>query len=96
MSDILEIKSFERDGCICPDVSEIVKTAKFCAKGRDGAPASRRALPRFTVKVDGGKITTEREDTLKKTLCGIRPGSKCRVFRNSGWGSTIDFDNLKD
>lgn len=81
-----------QDGCIAVWTLPVIKAAVKAAAVREGRRASERALPRFTVKVDGDSLTCERSDRLAKILSDIRSGAKCRVFRNAGFGATIDFD----
>jgi Fe2+ transport system protein FeoA len=49
-------------------------------------------MVKFVVRVDGKWHECKNVQSLEKVLQGILPGSKCRVFRNAGFGATIDFD----
>lgn len=85
------VTTFERDGCLCINTLPLIRAAVFAAKSRNKS-ASGRATARFTVKIDGEKFTCEREDKLASILSSVAGGSKCRIFRNAGWGATLDFD----
>ena len=76
------------NGCIQAYAKPVVKAAEV----REGRTASERAMPRFLVKVDGEKHEFKQARTLEKFLACIAIGSTCRVFRNAGFGATIDFD----
>jgi hypothetical protein len=76
------------DGCQAPDTAPVVAAAVAAAR-----PAKeRQGFDRFTLRVDGEVLKTDRRDTLAKWLGQIRSGAKCSVFRNIGQGATLDFD----
>lgn len=81
------------DGCAQPFIAPVVRAAVTCAKVREGRTAAERTLPRFTVKADGERHEFTQTRALEKLLSCIAIGSTCRVFRNAGFGATIDFDN---
>ncbi|MEK0448760.1 MAG: hypothetical protein RL088_1028 [Verrucomicrobiota bacterium] len=80
------------NGCTQAFAKPVVKAAVKAAEVREGRTASERAMPRFLVKVDGEKHEFKQARTLEKFLSCIAIGSTCRVFRNAGFGATIDFD----
>lgn len=81
------------NGCTQSYVKPVVKAAVKAAEVRDGRTASERATPRFLVKVDGERHEFKQARTLEKFLLNIAIGSTCQVFRNAGFGATIDFDS---
>lgn len=93
-SEIFTVEKTEINGCIAPFTQPIERKAANLAKPRDGQRASLRAVPRFTVKVDGNVFRCAKIPTLHNFLSSIVVGAKCRVFRNAGWGATIDFDDI--
>ena len=80
------------NGCIAPFVFPVVQAAVKAAEVREGRTASERATPRFLVKIDGERHEFKQERALAKFLMGVAIGSTCHVFRNAGFGATIDFD----
>lgn len=87
----LEKQTLE-NGCIQAWATPVVTAAVKAAEVREGRTASERATPRFLVKVDGERHEFKQVRTLEKFLACIAIGSTCRVFRNAGFGATIDFD----
>jgi hypothetical protein len=75
-------------GCVGVDTKPLIAAAK--------AAVARRVeidpMVKFTVKVDGEFHFIKSIRALEKVLQAITPGSKCRVFRNAGFGATLDFD----
>lgn len=85
----LQWKTLE-NGCVAIDCGDLIKAANECAAPRKGC--RRGAFPRYILKCDGERVETSNVRRLLKELQTIRAGSKCRVFRNAGYGATIDFD----
>jgi hypothetical protein len=81
------------NGCTQAWVQPVVKAAAKAAEVREGRTAAERATARFLVKVDGERHEFKQARTLSKFLACIAIGSTCRVFRNAGFGATIDFDS---
>lgn len=75
------------DGCISPDIEEVVKHAIESA----GVYTMRQGYARFSVNVDESRFETNRVDSLRKFLSSISIGAKCRVFRNYARGASIMF-----
>ena len=93
MSETIELRAQTwENGCTNPYARPVVTAAVKAAKPREGRLASERAMPRFLVKIDGERHEFKQERTLAKFLLGVAIGSRCRVFRNAGFGATIDFD----
>jgi hypothetical protein len=49
-------------------------------------------MVKFVVRVDGEQRECKSVRALEKVLQDIMPGAKCRIFRNAGFGATVDFD----
>jgi hypothetical protein len=81
------------NGCTQTYAKPVVKAAIKAAEVREGRTASERAMPRFLVKVDGERHEFKQARTLEKFLFSIKSGATCQVFRNAGFGATIDFDS---
>jgi len=79
------------NGCTQAWAKPVVIAAVKAAEVREGRTASERAMPRFLVKVDGERHEFKQTRTLEKFLSCIAIGSTCNVFRNAGFGATIDF-----
>jgi hypothetical protein len=77
------------DGCQAPDTAPVIAAAVAAAR----SPKERQGFDRFTLRVDGQVLRTDRRDTLAKWMSSIVSGAKCSVFRNMGQGATIDFDS---
>lgn len=77
------------DGCIQPYVEPVIRYAVKKAKERQ---RDRAGFPRFTVKVDGEHHPFAQERKLRQFLLSINIGADCEVFRNGGYGATINFD----
>lgn len=79
------------DGCLMPDTAPVIAAAVKAAESRRGAV--RGNMPRFTLKVDGLSRYYKTVAALTTALESIAGGSACRVFRNAGFGATIDFND---
>ena len=81
------------DGCWDTFAEPVIRHAVRCATPREGFGAKARTLPRFLIKVDEETLSVGTVPALRKLLASVNPGAKCRVFRNAGFGATIDFEN---
>jgi hypothetical protein len=75
-------------GMIERETGDIITFAKSIA----GKPKERSGYPKYSVKADGQSVRVDSEKALEKILQSIASGASVRVFRNSGKGVTLDFD----
>lgn len=78
------------NGCVGVDVNPLVAAAKAAAARRPGQELG--PMVKFVVRVDGEQRECKSVRALEKVLQDIMPGAKCRIFRNAGFGATVDFD----
>jgi hypothetical protein len=91
MKEILELRQVQlSNGCVGVDAAPLIAAAKAAAARRPGQELCHAV--KFTVCLDGERHECKSVKALEKVLQAITPGSKCRVFRNAGFGATLDFD----
>ena len=68
----------------------ILGRAVYCA--RPISEKSRGTFPRFTLKVDGDRLTFNDLGSLRRAMSTMLKGHVARIWRNAGQGATISFD----
>jgi hypothetical protein len=87
--DMLELRPIHLpNGCLGIDATSIIAAAKAAVARR----VELDPMVKFTVKVNGQLHFLKIPRALERVLQTITPGRKCQVFRNLGFGVTIDFD----